>query len=1118
MMSKNRYSILGAALLGTALSGLALSAQEAAPAYTIRVFDEPQPDGLAPLGAGQALNMHFAAEPPEPRLSALAWREGGSVLLAGWSNYALFARRAEYRIFSGARLVATLPARIGRPVRHEGALPEDARVVLRLYGANGRYDETAPRRILSAPPAPGLLLAAESGNDLARRAIGLSGRAVAIEGSGIAPGQHVRFAGIPVPVRADGRFSSVQIVPKGSRVLEVEITDSEGRVLAARRQPVSIADEDGFRVGIADLTIGRNRVSGPIMALTGDSSARFSGDYYRNGRLAFYLREHTRNGWKITASADTGEGPVDQLFSNFLASDPRSFLRRLDPRSFYPTYGDDSTAIADAPTDGKLFLKAERGGLALLWGSFKTEAAESRFSNFSRALYGARVSYARPGAEDGSGALRGEIFAAEPGTVQGREEFRGTGGSLYFLRNQDILRGSEKVWIEDRDPVTGVLISRRALIAGQDYELNAIQGRLQLTSPLAGSGSGGTLVGGAGAGTARFLVVAYEYSPAATASGEQVIGGSLEARPSARLSLGANAIRQQNGSTDQTLLGLTAQYRITPGSALSFELAHSRDAGAPTWRSIDGGFNFTLVPGGGASSAAAGRIGLSLDLAEAGWGEGSAKLYWQKRQAGFSGPGAQTGEDVTQFGVDLATRLSARTDLRFVAESSLAPSQNLRSAELDLGRQVSDRLKLGFGLKADEVNTVIPSASSTLSTSGTRLDAVLRADYDPGANWTAYGYLQGTLSATGSRARNDRLGFGGSYRAGERLTLQGEISGGSGGLGASAGLDWQLDERTKTYLSYTLSPDNADAAMRGQAGRFTYGGTRQVTDNVYVLAEQTYLHGAGPNGTTTSFGLDITPDNSWLLGGRLEFGSLADPVSGDIERRALSFNAAYSRERISYSGVLEWRVDTSSAERRETIGLRNSLSYQIRDDWRFLGKLSAARSQSSNPGVANTEFVELVTGLAYRPIEDDRLNALLRYTYLYDTGSASASSLAQRSHVFSGDAIYELNEHWSLGGKLGLRMGDVRLPGGGWARSDALLAALRADYKLRNRWSLLGEYRILTTRGSGATRTGAVLGIYRHMNEKLRLGIGYSAADFSDDLTHQNYDTRGLFLNLIGKF
>jgi hypothetical protein len=40
-----------------------------------------------------------------------------------------------------------------------------------------------------------------------------------------------------------------------------------------------------------------------------------------------------------------------------------------------------------------------------------------------------------------------EGFAAQPGTVPAYEEFRGTGGSLYYLRHQDVLIGSERLRI-----------------------------------------------------------------------------------------------------------------------------------------------------------------------------------------------------------------------------------------------------------------------------------------------------------------------------------------------------------------------------------------------------------------------------------------------------------------------------------------------------------------------------------------------------------------------------------------------------------------------------------------------------------------------------------------------
>jgi hypothetical protein len=61
------------------------------------------------------------------------------------------------------------------------------------------------------------------------------------------------------------------------------------------------------------------------------------------------------------------------------------------------------------------------------------------------------------------------------------EEFRGTGGSLYFLHHQDILTGSERVRIEIRDKdsriVTGVVNLRPSV----DYDIDYLQGRLLLT-------------------------------------------------------------------------------------------------------------------------------------------------------------------------------------------------------------------------------------------------------------------------------------------------------------------------------------------------------------------------------------------------------------------------------------------------------------------------------------------------------------------------------------------------------------------------------------------------------------------------------------------------------------
>jgi len=48
-----------------------------------------------------------------------------------------------------------------------------------------------------------------------------------------------------------------------------------------------------------------------------------------------------RQNWRLTASADTREGPVKDLFSNFLGKSPDSLFRRIDPDYYYPSFGDD---------------------------------------------------------------------------------------------------------------------------------------------------------------------------------------------------------------------------------------------------------------------------------------------------------------------------------------------------------------------------------------------------------------------------------------------------------------------------------------------------------------------------------------------------------------------------------------------------------------------------------------------------------------------------------------------------------------------------------------------------------------------------------------------------------
>src|SRR5207244_4281339 len=145
-------------------------------------------------------------------------------------------------------------------------------------------------------------------------------------------------------------------------------------------------------------------------------------------------------------------------------------------------------------------------------------------------------------------------FAAEPGTLSSYEEFRGTGGSLYFLRHQDILTGSERVRIEMRDKdsriVTGVVNLRPSV----DYDIDYLQGRLLLSEPLSSTADDNLLVRSSGlSGNEAYLVARYEYTPGFDKLDEVAVGGQGDYWFNDHVRLGLTA--DSNGGESASNLG-----------------------------------------------------------------------------------------------------------------------------------------------------------------------------------------------------------------------------------------------------------------------------------------------------------------------------------------------------------------------------------------------------------------------------------------------------------------------------------------------------------------------------------------------------------------------------------
>lgn len=1087
---------------------------------------------------------------------------GETLRFMPYSNYAAFIRKAELRIFAaGASTLKEPLAVVALDPRTDSAVewraPQTAdlaavQYLLRVYDAEGRFDETTPKllRLLDQPRPAGDEqtparedLIGYGDNHRGLKNIPVHGGAVTVNGDKLAPGTRVQVFGREMPVDAAGKFAVRQILPAGNHVVNVATTDSDGRRAEFSRQ-LYIPVDDWFYVALADLTVGQNNVAGPAALVTGDDSKRYREQVYVDGRLAFYLKGKIKGETLLTASADTREQPFEDLFTNFSSKDPRYLLRRIDPNAYYPVYGDDSTLVEDAPTQGKFYVKLQRGDSHVLWGSFHTSLTGTDLVNYSRALYGAQARY-RGAATTGYGEKRtqAEAFAADPGTLGSIEEFRGTGGSLYYLRHQDILAGSERLRRELRDRDSGIVLESTTLVYGQDYEINYLQGRVVLRAPLPSTADAPTLVmTGALSGNPVYLVAGYEYTPGVTAIGNLTTGGRASHWLGDHVQVGVTGYKQDVAGGEQQIVGGDLTLRYKPGTYVKLEGAGSEGPGGGALSSQNGGFDFSSVPQTATPGIEAGarRVEAAVDLQETGTSTrpGTLSAYWLNRDDGYSAPGQLTSEGINQSGFQARVRATDKLEWQARADSKDGSNSGLyQSAEANATYAVTPSVSASLGLRRDDRQTAVAAGASTLLAEiGARTDVAAKLAYHPVGDddkpgpWEIYGLAQGTAQRDATRSDNDRYGAGGHYQLNNRVAVSAEVTDGDGGLGGKLGADYRVSDRSSLYLNYLVDSNRSDTGYRGRTGTLTGGAKSRYTDSLSVYAEERYQTAeAGPSGLIHAFGLDLAADDRWTYGLKMENGTVSDPASGDLERSAVSVSAGYQYEKVKYGSVVEYRIEDSNVNgRRDTWLMKNSLGYQTTPDWRFLGRFNFAVSDAGALSATDANYTELVLGYAYRPVLSDRLNALLRYSYLSDLASAgqlggngAVNPYQQRSHVLSTDAIYDLVPKLSIGGKLGYRFGQLRdgsVAGGDWFDSRAWLVIARADWHVVHRWDVMGELRYLNAQEAGDAKTGALLGVYRHLNRNFKIGVGYNFTDFSDDLTDLSYRSHGWFMNVLGKF
>jgi lipopolysaccharide assembly outer membrane protein LptD (OstA) len=456
-----------------------------------------------------------------------------------------------------------------------------------------------------------------------------------------------------------------------------------------------------------------------------------------------------------------------------------------------------------------------------------------------------------------------------------------------------------------------------------------------------------------------------------------------------------------------------------------------------------------------------------------------------------------------------------------------------RAQEYSVGYKIAERWDVSVGYREDERidrSTIVPLTQDA----GERADAVVQVGYDSKSAWNVYGFVQETLSVTGTRQENARAGMGGTMQFSEKLQIDAEVSSGDLGAGGRLGTNYKYSDHTSMYLNYTLENERADNGLnttRGSQGNLIAGVKSRLSDSASVFLEERYQRSDTMMGLTHSTGISLSPGNNWSFGLNTDIGTLHDTFTGaETDRVAGGVQLGFGAGDLQFVSGIEYRSDDVeqldlSRSERTTWLFRNSIKYRMGPSGRVIGKLNHSESESSLGTFYDGGFTEAVVGYSYRPVSNDRLNTMVKYTYFYNVPTTDqitlqniAAEFIQKSHIAAIDVTYDLTRKFTIGGKYAYRLGQVSLDREDptFFQNNANLYVLRGDYKFRDNWEFMAEVRLLDMPDLSESRSGVLTTVSRYLGDHLKVGLGYNFTDFSDDLTELSFDHQGVFLNVTG--
>jgi hypothetical protein len=942
------------------------------------------------------------------------------------------------------------------------------------------------------------------------------------------PWNEVTINGEPVGINLDGSFQKEFYADPGKQAVTVQTTDPDGNSISYQEE-IELDDSYFFMVGLGEQELGLNIFDGNLEVVGRED--RFDHGYYTDGRLAFYLKGKLKGKFLIESSYDTDD-PRDALFTN------------LDPDHYYPVYGDGSEINYDAQnTKQRFYILVEMDRSFLKWGSFNTSFKDTKLSTHDRTFSGLKMAYESTATTRYGDPMRGfVVYTADVDQLADHNEFLGTNGSLFYLRNKNVIEGGEKVRVEVRDRISGIATYTRDLFFGTDYEIDYDEGRIILRKPLSSVSymdeetSNDILKG-----SDTYLIVDYEFDPQGSVSDRNSgVRGYMQVGDHFRV--GGTAVEDRRPDGDYDLRGLDFVGKFGRNTKISAEIARSQRRTTRNAVSFDGGISFTDIATGSKVLKKPTRLfddAFSV-RAETKFRTGtSVSGYLQRIEAGFSNADLIRQAGTEKFGLEARQKVGEYVQLKYrydaqtaldeenIADVFVTSPQESVVHNAQFKADYKDYLLIAEYQHQDA--DVYPDAGQSFTTA---LDDMQfknaisgKVGYRLSENTMPYLKAQVTRHGTGGPNHQIGGGFETKVMDGKGVVRLEEMVG-STGDSTKFSFDVQTSETSNAYTSLQVGPS---AEGGDQVMTTTVGSSSQVNNKSRYYSEREYSTYQTGERDASILGYDTKLTDKWGVDLKVERNQIRGISEVNSHRNAVSAEFSYlDSDTLKLISKYELRLDGGFEDRIHWF-FRDTLDWKINEDLKF-----SARFNRGDTYPLRTDFdpdastTELNMGLAYRPTKHNRMNVLTRYTWLREVGAKSqfdtpdifAIETDESAHIFAFEFAYDaFPPYLDLVEKFAYRRTTLRAEGDTFYIGN-ILWVHRLNFHVIRKWDLILEYRLLFDfELLDGVRHGALVEIDREIMEYFRVGLGYDFSHFNDDLRFLNdFQRNGFYTRLSGKF